>query len=353
MKERFAIPMVHIDWNLPADDWNRALAQCPDATFFHTDAWLQAIARSFGTRIERARLTLPDGSFALLPLSVRSLAKGLVPLASVGETGAYGGLVSPASLAPGQQSAAFAAVRRRYPDLWVSGNPFATQTGGLVVPGGQLSQESTHVLALKPLAELRQGFSRGCKSRGNKARKAGLTLRVSQHPTDAARFYALYEDTVVRWGDKLTWARPRAFFEHMVAEGGGHVKLFLAYQGDRLVSGLLFASHGGIAHYVAGATRADALPSCPSNFLMEEAMAHYAEAGYTRFDFGPSNGLEGVIQFKESFGAEPLPFVAQRTSTAASRLYFSLRRPYERLQAWSTQVRELRPVSPQPTPAGT
>jgi hypothetical protein len=274
-------------------------------------------------------------------------------LASVGETGAYGGLVSPAPLAPGMQSAAYAAVRRRYPDLWVSGNPFATQTVGLVVPGGRLTQDSTHVLALKPLAELRQGFSRGCKSRGNKARKAGLTLRISQHPTDAARFYTLYEDTVVRWGDKLTWARPQAFFEQVVAQGDGHVKLFLAYQGDRLVSGLLFAAHGQIAHYVAGATLAEALPHCPSNFLMEEAMAHYAEGGLTCFDFGPSNGLAGVMQFKESFGAEPVPFVVQRTATVASRLYFSLRRPYERLQAWSTQVRELRPVSPQPTPAGT
>lgn len=345
--------MVHIDWNMSAEDWDRALAQCPDATFFHTDAWLRAIAKSFGTRIERARLTLPQGGFALLPLSVRPLAKGLVPLASAGESGAYGGLVSATPLSPGQQSAAYAAVRRRYPDLWVTGNPFATYTGGLIVPGGRLTQDSTHVLALKPLPELRQGFSRGCKSRGNKARKAGLTLRVSQHPADALHFYGLYEDTVVRWGDKLTWARPPAFFEHLVAEGGGQVLLFLAYQDERLVSGLLFASHGTIAHYVAGATLTEALPSCPSNFLMEEAMAHYAERGFTRFDFGPSNGLEGVIQFKESFGAEPLPFVAQRTDSLASRLYFSLRRPCERLQAWSNQVRALRPMAPQPTPAGT
>lgn len=323
--------MVQIDWNLAPEAWTAAVAQCPDATYFHTEAWLQTVHRTFGSRIARVRVTLPDGHWALLPLTIRPLAKGLLPLAIAGETGAYGGFLGPRPLAQEAEALAYASIRRRYPDLWVVGNPFTGLADASTMPGATHEAQSTHVLALKPFSELRAGFSRGCKSRGNKARKAGLTLRVSSDPADAAVYYEIYQDTLRRWGEKLTWERPLAFYAHMLAEGAPDVKLFLAYEGDRPVSALLFAAHGRVAHYVAGATLASALPQCPSNFLMEEAMAHYAGAGFSEFDFGPSNGLEGVVQFKESFGAQPVAFGAQRTATLAGKLYFALRRPYERL----------------------
>lgn len=324
--------MVQIDWNLAPEAWTAALAQCLDATYFHTEAWLQTVHRTFGSRIARVRVTLPDGAWALLPLTIRPLAKGLLPLAIAGETGAYSGFVGPQALSPEAEALAYATIRRRYPDLWVVGNPFtAGEPERGAVPGAVHEPQSTHVLELKPFDELRTGFSRGCKSRGNKARKAGLTLRVSTDPADAAVYYEIYRDTLRRWGEKLTWERPLAFYEHMLAEGAPHVKLFVASDGDRPVSALLFAAYGRVAHYVAGATLASALPQCPSNFLMEAAMAHYAGAGFTQLDFGPSNGLEGVVQFKESFGAQPVAFGAQRTATLAGKLYFALRRPYERL----------------------
>jgi hypothetical protein len=348
--------MVHIDWRVAPDDWDRAIASCPDATFFHTDAWLRAMGAAFGIQTARTRLSWPDGRWALLPLTIRPLAKGLVPIATAGETGAYGGLVSPSPLSGDDEMAAYAAIRRRYPDLWVVGNPFATSSAPMpVVPGGESEAQSTHVLALKPFPELRAGFSRGCKARGNKARKSGMTLRVSQDPADAAVYYGLYEDTMQRWGEKLTWARPLAFYERLLAEGGPAVRLLLAEQDGRVISGLLFAAHGRVAHYVAGATLAEALPQCPSNFLMEEALVAYAAEGFETFDFGPSNGLDGVMKFKESFGAEPLAFGAQRAATGSSRLYFALRRPYDKLHHWRAHLRDARQpksASPNPAPAG-
>jgi hypothetical protein len=298
---------------------------------------------------------LPDGQWALLPLTIRPLLKGFLPLAIAGETGVYGGFVSPKPLTSEAETLAYAAVRRYYPDLWVVGSPFTrSPLREQAVPGAEAEVEFTHVLTLKPFEVLRAGFSRGCKSRGNKARKAGLTLRMSTDPADAAVFYGLYQDTMRRWGDKLTWERPLAFYEKMLAEGAPHVRLFLAYDGDRAVSALLFAAYGSVAHYVAGATLADALPLCPSNFLMEAALAHYADAGYACFDFGPSHGLDGVVQFKESFGATPLTFQAQRTATLAGKMYFALRRPYERFAVRSAPPREGPgvPRDPQPAAAG-
>lgn len=319
---------LDVTWDIGAEAWQQALAQCPDATWFHSAAWLDVVSEAFGTRVERVKVGFGDGRWALLPLSIRPLAKGLVPMAVAGETGAYSGLVSPDALTAAEVEAVYEAVRARHGAVKVTGNPFATHAHLPNPEGWTMADESTHVLVLKPIAELRTGFSRGCKARGNKARKLGMQLVVSSDPAIADVFYPLYEDSVARWGDKLTWARPKGFFRSMLARGGDDVKVFVALRDGEPVSALLFAAQGKVAHYVAGATRHDQLEACPSNFLMEEAMAHYAAAGLTWFDFGPSNGLEGVARFKESFGAKPAPFMSAERQNAAARVYFALRSAY-------------------------
>ena len=329
---------VRVDWSLDAQTWEASIADCQDATFFHTGAWLRAVGMTFGTEILPVRFTLPDGRWALLPLSIRRLAKGILPLATAGETGAYSGLIGPQALEAPEADLCYRAVLSRYPDLVVMGSPFARGAHMPSPAGGERVEQHTHMLALAPFEALRQGFSRGCKARGNKARRAGLTVRVSQDPQDAGVFYVLYLDSTRRWGDKLTWARPQAFFEDLLREGAPHVQLFLAYDQDRPVAGLLMAAYGEAVHYIAGATDADFLASCPSNLLMEEAMGHYQAAGYKHFDFGPSNGLAGVVQFKESFGAAPVPFLAQRHQSPQGQLYFALRAARERVTERAQEV---------------
>ncbi|MDB5100821.1 MAG: putative methicillin resistance protein [Cyanobacteria bacterium RYN_339] len=330
-----ALPAIH---ELDDQQWSEDLGRCPGATFFHTGPWLAAVSQAFGTRVERMRFELGRGRWALLPLSIRPLARGLLPLAVAGETGSYGGLVAPEPLVDDEATACFDAVRTRFPNLQVVGNPFApgphlpwaaTATG--------VQDESTHLLLVKPLPELRKGFSRGAKARGNKARKLGLTLAVRSDVDAVATFYPLYEDSVRRWGDKLTWPRSRGFFEGLLAHGAPDVHFLFAHEpsGDA-VSALLLAGYGPVVHYLAGATRADHLEACPSNFLMEEALARAAAEGRQFFDFGASNGLAGVIQFKESFGATAAPYYSVSRRTMAGRAYFLLRAPVAKLSAWRT-----------------
>lgn len=321
-------PRLDVTWDLAADAWTRALGECPGATWYHSAAWLDVAREAFGTRVERVRIGFGDGRWALLPLSIRPLARGLVPLAVAGEAGAYSGLVAPEPLALAEVEAIYAAVRARHGAVRAVGNPFATGPHLPLAAGWTRRDEATHVLVLRPLDELRADFGRGCKARGNKARKLGLRLAVSSDPAIVDVFYPLYEDSVSRWGEKLTWARPRAFFRAMLARGGDAVSVFVALRGGVPVAALLFAAQGRVAHYVAGATRHDQLEACPSNFLMEEAMAHYAACGFTYLDFGPSNGLAGVARFKASFGATPAPFFAVERLNATSRAYFALREAY-------------------------
>lgn len=333
-----------VSWDVDEPSWAEALAKCPGATYFHTAAWLTAAAETFRSQIVRVRADFDDGRFALLPLSVRPLARGLVPLAVSGETGVYGGLVSNSPLSDVQVEAVYAAVARRFPNLQVMGNPFAT--GPHLFPsaaGATMSAESTHLLQLAPFDDLRKGFNRGAKSRGNKARRYGFTLDLLIQPEAVDAFYPLYQDSVKRWGDKLTWPRPREFFERMLAHGAPGVSFLVARDGKVPVSALMMAAYGPYVHYIAGATHVDYLDHSPSNFLMEEALAHFARGGFAVFDFGPSNGLAGVAQFKESFGAHPVPFHSISRRTLTGKAYFALRSPLERLGRWQRGRRDAAP----------
>ncbi|HEY9723194.1 MAG TPA: GNAT family N-acetyltransferase [Oscillatoriaceae cyanobacterium] len=329
---------VRLDWNVDEQAWAEAIARCTGATFFHTAEWLKTLERGFGSRVQRVRATLPEGRSALLPLTIRPLARGLLPVAFSGETGVYGGLLSPETLGRREVEAVYAAMRARFSSLQVVGNPFATRPH-LPEPfnGGRPLLESSHALVLKPFEELRADMSRGCKGRTNKARRAGFALSVSQDPADARIFYELYLDSARRWGEKLTWIRPLRFFEALMAEGGSRVRLFLAREGDTPVAALLMCEYGAIAHYLAGATDARVLEASPSNLLMEAALRHYADAGFEIFDFGASNGLEGVRKFKESFGAHPVPYGSVHFRSPATQLYFALRAPWDRVRARARQ----------------
>jgi CelD/BcsL family acetyltransferase involved in cellulose biosynthesis len=323
---------IHIRWDLPADGWTEALAQCPGATWFHSAAWLEVARQAFGTQIERVRVGFADGRWALLPLSIRPLACGLVPMAIAGETGAYSGLVSPEPLSDAEVCAVYDAVRARHGAVKVVGNPFAIAPHLPTAEGWTTGVDTTHLLVLRPLSELRKGFSRGCKARGNKARKLGLEVVTSSDPAIVEVFYPLYLDSAVRWGEKLTWARSKDYFRAMLEQGGDDVTVFVAKREGDPIAALLFAAQGQVAHYVAGATRHDQLDACPSNLLQEAAMEHYFKAGFTFYDFGPSNRLEGVQRFKESFGATSAPFGSIERLNAAGRAYFALRNAYTKLR---------------------
>lgn len=69
----------------------------------------------------------------------------------------------------------------------------------------------------------------------------------------------------------------------------------------------------------------------PVNLLMYEIIKNCCEAGYSWFDFNPSDRLEGVIAFKESFGAKALPSPVIIIETKLQTVMIRLNAMYEKL----------------------
>lgn len=322
---------MEVTGGLTREAWQSRLTACPGATVFHTPLWLDALVAAFGGRAEALEFRFPDGNWALVPLTLKAFAKGMFWHAYSGESGVYGGLLAPRPLRPDQEAEIYAWLASRFPNLQIFGNPFFA-AGDPEGAGWERREHATHVLELASPEALRAGFSRGCRARGNKARRAGVTTECYAGPDAAPLFYGLYLDSIRRWGEKLTWIRPFRFFEALLAVGPPHVVLHLARYQERPAAVMLVCAWGDGAHYLAGAADSSLMEHAPSNLLMEETAAYWLSQGKRYLDLGSSNGLEGVARFKESFGASPLPFAESRRQDRLGRLYFTLHPPYKRLK---------------------
>lgn len=331
---------MEVIWGLTRAEWLDRLAACPAATYFHTPMWLEGVVAAFGGQVLGVEFRFPDGNWALFALTIKAYAKGLFWHGYSGESGVYGGPLAPRALSAEQEAACYAVLAERYPNLQVFGNPFAG--GGLPDgPGWERVDHSTHVLELGPPEAMRARYSRGCRARGNKARRAGVTTELLQGPEAAALYYELYLDSIRRWGEKVTWIRPLRFFEAVLAPGDPYAALHLARYEGRPAAVMIVCAWGDLAHYLAGAADESLMEHCPSNLLMEEAAQLWHARGKRVLDLGSSNGLDGVIRFKESFGANPLPYAEIRRQGALGRMYFTLHRPYRRLKQSVSEVLNL------------
>jgi hypothetical protein len=328
--------MRHIRVLEPSRHWDDLLLRCQGATVFQQSAWLAMLRQCFKAHAQMVHIPLGSGHYALFALGIRPCGRGWLPLAIAGDAGAYGGLVATRPLHPHESHLICQWVLAQYPAVVINGNPFGTTTP---LPSGcKALPDETHCLDLAPRHVLSTGFSRGCRARGNKARRQGLELDIQHGQEGVAQFYPIYLDSVRRWGDRLTWLRPLAFFERIADQFGAQATVMLARQNDKPISGL-FLLHGyGLCHYVAGATHHDAQAVCPSNFLIEEALDWAYTTGLTRFDFGPSHALEGVRQFKASFGATAIPMMGFSRLPWPQQAYLKVRQYLQTRSTLSKQT---------------
>ncbi|MEB3195881.1 MAG: GNAT family N-acetyltransferase [Candidatus Sericytochromatia bacterium] len=318
--------IASVDWNVSPPRWEALLMACREATYFHTNLWLEALEQGLGAQLARTKLTFTDGNWALLPLCLHRFAGGYLPLAIAGETGVYGALVSPRGLEEHALTEAFERVRQRYRSARVWDNPFARSE---VVPRTashwQPLSQSTHWLPLAPPEQMWAAFSRGCKARCNKARRLGVRVTWQTDAAAVAIFDRLYRESIQRWGPRLTWERPAAFFQAVVSRGDGNAQVAIAWREATPVAAMIFLHHGEGVHYLAGASATQEREAAPANALLEAALARYWRAGARYLDLGPSQGLEGVRQFKSSFGAQERAFSGWETIRPATRAFLALR----------------------------
>jgi len=286
-----------------ADEWDLFLVSNPQATPFHSTAWMRALQRNFGYE-DRSFVATRDGRITgVLPLFLVSnwiVGRCLIsiPFADYGgvcaeDEESADALVAHAVEMGMAEKVDFLELRHRtgksrpqfcVNDLYVS---FGTE------------------LADEPEAQLKR-FPRDTRYMIRKGEKAGLEARwgLEQLP----EFYELF---TLNWRRFGTPVFARQWLETLVDEFGDAAILVLVRANGRPVAGVFSFLFGDtlFPHYSGASPDANALAA--NNFVYWELMKSAINQGLRCFDFGRSKKNTGAYQFKASWNLQAQPLLYQ------------------------------------------
>ncbi|MEX5718525.1 lipid II:glycine glycyltransferase FemX [Geodermatophilus maliterrae] len=287
-------------------EWSRFVAGHPDATCFHQPAWLATLCGAYGFRALVAVQRDTAGTLlAGLPLIEVRRPTGTRRWSCLPFSDECGPLVAPGGSAAALLSQVDALRRAR-------GVAELDVRTGCEFPGARSRQVAvTHALALTSAAG---DGGRLPRPRGSvrrhiaTARRLGVQVRAAEEVGEVVdTYYRLHVETRRRQGVP---AQPRGYFrvlwDRVLEPGGGFV--LIARHGGTAVAGAVYLIGGRTVTYKYGASDSRAWSVRPNHAVMAEAIAWATERQYATFDLGRTDlDNPGLVQFKESWGAETRP----------------------------------------------
>ena len=286
-----------------ADEWDLFIASIPQATPFHSTAWMRSLQKTFGYENRSFYVERNGKITGVLPLFMVSnwiVGRCLIstPFADYGgvcaeDEESADALVAHAVEMGVTEKADFLELRHKVAearpefyvkDLYVS---FAAE------------------LAAEPEVQLK-GLPRDTRYMIRKGEKAGLQLRsgVDQLP----EFYNLF---ILNWRRLGTPVFSRQWLETLVHEFRDAAILDMARTSGRPVAGVLsFLFRNTLyPHYSGAAPDANLLAA--NNFIYWELMKNAINQGVRWFDFGRSKKNTGAYQFKSAWNMQMNPLQYQ------------------------------------------
>ena len=278
--------------------WDRFVADCPDATFFHRAGWRTAIENTYGHHAHFLYAE-QDGAIAgVLPLvHIRSrlFANGLISLPFC-----VGG--GPVALSP----EIHAALDRAALDLLgrLGGSYIEYRDDDRERPGW-VRRDGLYAGFARPLEADEEACMKQIPRRQRAVVRHTLTAGlVDEIDADPRRLYPLYALSVRNLGTPVF---PRRWFDRLMQVFAGDCEvLTVTHQGRAVASELSFYFRGRVMPYYIGAG-AEARHLGANDFLHWRLMRRAAQRGCTIFDFGRSKLGTGPYAFKSNWGFEPRP----------------------------------------------
>lgn len=291
--------------------WEQLVKKSPDSTFFHSPLWHEIVTLTYRDySIATRGFEFDDGSKAIFPfIQTREggILKGKGRLKS-SVFGGYGGIIAERVLTAHEQHAVYAYLLSLKASISIDGNPFSSYA---VPKTFTLKKDFTHVVALNTTEEnVYKRLSRGAKSNLNQALKKGVCIRKAHTEHDIVCYVGVYQDTLKRWGAATLFTYPEALFQNIFERAGDAAQLWLAEKDGTIIAGAIIFYWNRVVSYWHGASLKDYFDCYPNNLLHMEIIKDALRRGYRYYDLGPSGGQQGVVRFKQSFGAERFEFLS-------------------------------------------
>lgn len=279
-------------------DWDKRLQAFPDASFFHTSAWLNVLRSTYGFKPHHVVL---NGSEAgVLPiLEIDSWLTGRrgasLPFTDDCTALALDPLIRTSLIRAAQEICRTRQWRhwdyRGGREAWPDASPAVSYYA--------------HTLRLTPdTASLFRQCDSSTRTAVRKAETAGVEIEFSNTPESTAEFYKLVGITRRRQGLP---PQPASFFhqiqQHVLASKSG--TLVLGRVNGKPAAGALFFHFRNTIVYKFGASDESFQDARPNNLVMWRAIENFAQKGYKVLNFGRTSLANvGLRRFKRAWGAQ-------------------------------------------------
>jgi hypothetical protein len=289
--------------------WDQIYKECHYATYFHSREWAEIWqSHSHGALKPTPKwITFSDGLTALLPLIAVTQYRGLLTHSyMLSMDGGFGGWISADALCVDHTFLLVQFLTQKLgKELFWRLNPYDELVFKSDVPIQQM--DHTHAINLKLDFTTRYTNQSAPVRKARKAQKAGVCITTASTLEEWQEYYQVYQSSLQRWGENAISEHPWDLFVKMFLRKSPKVKLWLARYENRIASGAICLYSNQHVVYWQGAGLAELFHLRPVNLLMYTLIKDSFDQGYTWMDFYPSGGMQGVIAFKESLGASPLP----------------------------------------------
>jgi CelD/BcsL family acetyltransferase involved in cellulose biosynthesis len=173
-------------------------------------------------------------------------------------------------------------------------------------------------------------FTQGARNSVRRARRRGVTVESGRGAALLEDLYGLYRREAGHWHTDVIY--PLVYFRELLGLFPG-ARVWVARSGRDIVAGKFLLREGPWILSRLGVVDPRARHLLPHHLLISEAAERAEGEGARWMDLGPSRGHAGVIRFKASFGAQPVPMLQYHRRTLVNRARRTLRRPLQYLRA--------------------
>ncbi len=274
------------------------------ALYFQTREWFGIWEAYAGFKSATKLIQFESGKKVLLPLTHINLLKGLVPVYFLAPKG-IGGFVTNDELDRNEKRELFD-ILKKMRMFYCAVNPYDALTNEFDKFN---NEDFTQVLDLSEGFEpLFKKWTWGHYSRARKGLREGITAEEAVTEEDWRSYFELYQDTLARWGDKTTNAYGWALFDIMYRKKSDKIKLWLARYEGQIISGAICFYHNRHVAYWHSATSQRFYKKLNATHVLQYCIIKDAcEKGFLLYDFLPSSGIQGVIEFKSGFSPQKRP----------------------------------------------
>jgi hypothetical protein len=307
------------------EQWMDIWSKCSWSTWFESPMWFHVWEKTYGSgyRPMPQLIQFSDGTCCIIPAMSIQRMKGLTQVYQISPAGTFGGPISESTLNKDHLRCLINFIASKWKNIHFRLNPYFLQT--ITDYEAKSNSDFLHCPDFTQSIRIDGDYNLIDKSlRSSQVRRDALSARKkglfldSFTSDELSDYLKAYRQSQSRWGKKSTFYPPQ-FFEALI-DSHGCTFWGVRSSDGQIIGGGPIMEGNHIATSWLGLMRTDALKFRPYELFYFELIHMYRERGFTWLDLNPSGGNQGVVNFKNKFGARKLPAPYFKRSTGLLRL---------------------------------